>query len=305
MIHSITIANNRDESIELVLTKPELSGFLVKSIDGLGPSKANVSMTDVATMDGSLYNSSRLEKRNIIIHLEFLQTQKESIEDIRHKSYRYFPLKKNIRVKITTDTRVVETDGYVESNEPTIFSNREGCSVSILCPDPMLYSTHESVTVFSGVRPTFEFPLENIGVEPTLELGTIEHKTEQTVFYEGDSDTGLTISIHATDIASNITIYNLTTREQMKIDTSKLAAITNDGVSTFIAGDTITIESRSRNKRVTLLRNGNKINILNCLDRGVKWFTLSKGDNIFAYRAETGSANLQFRITNRIAYEGV
>lgn len=52
-------------------------------------------------------------------------------------------------------------------------------------------------------------------------------------------------------------------------------------------------------------RNGKTTNILNCLDKNADWFQLAKGDNIFAYTAEYGSTNLQFKIENRIVYEGV
>ena len=54
-----------------------------------------------------------------------------------------------------------------------------------------------------------------------------------------------------------------------------------------------------------LLRNGLYTNILNCLDRDSDWFQLSKGDNLFAFVAEEGTSNLQFRIQNKIVYEGV
>ena len=35
------------------------------------------------------------------------------------------------------------------------------------------------------------------------------------------------------------------------------------------------------------------------------WFQLSKGDNIFAYVVEEGTTNVQFKIENRTAFEGV
>lgn len=58
-------------------------------------------------------------------------------------------------------------------------------------------------------------------------------------------------------------------------------------------------------KSITLLRNGKTTNILNCLDKNADWFQLAKGDNVFAYTAEEGSTNLQFKIENRVIYEGV
>jgi hypothetical protein len=54
-----------------------------------------------------------------------------------------------------------------------------------------------------------------------------------------------------------------------------------------------------------LIREGVSYNILNCLDKNTDWFTLAKGDNIFAFTADSGVTNLQFRIENKVIYEGV
>lgn len=56
---------------------------------------------------------------------------------------------------------------------------------------------------------------------------------------------------------------------------------------------------------MTLIREGIGYNILNCLSRDSDWFQLAKGDNIFAYTADSGAENLQFTIQNQTAYEGV
>lgn len=306
MIKSITVTNYLGDSIELELMRPEKSGFIVKSIDGLGPAKADINMTEISTNDGALYNSARLNKRNIVMKLEFIQTNKESIEDIRQKSYRYFPIKKKIKMVIEADNRILETEGYVESNESNIFSQNEGCNISVICPDPFFYSAGGkgiTETVFYGIQANFSFPFSNESLtQPVLQFSLIKNQTEQVITYMGDSEIGLTITIHAIGEASNITIYNTGTREQMVIDTDKLAALTGSGI---VAGDTITINTKKGEKGITLLRSGKETNILNCLKKGCNWFSLAKGDNIFAYTAESGSTNLQFRTENRIIYDGV
>lgn len=307
MIKSVTVTNYLGDSVKLELMRPEKSGFIVKSIDGLGPSAANINTTEVSTNDGSLYNSARLRQRNIVFKLQFTETDTESIEDIRQKTYKYFPMKKNLIILIETDNRIVSTAGYVETNEPNIFDAKgEGCVISVICPDPFFYSAGKdgtNETVFYGVQATFEFPFENNSLEePLLEFGIIMNQTENVITYRGDSEIGLTISIHAIGEATNITIYNTGTREQMTIDTDKLVALTGSGI---IPGDTITITTIKGKKGITLLRNGKTTNILNCLKKGCNWFTLAKGDNIFAYTAETGSSNLQFRMENKIIYDGV
>ena len=63
MIKSISAINYRNERIDMVLDKPELSGFIVRKIDGLGPAKANINVTDIITTDGGIFNSARLSSR--------------------------------------------------------------------------------------------------------------------------------------------------------------------------------------------------------------------------------------------------
>lgn len=304
MIHSITVTNYLGDSITLELARPEQSGFIVKSVEGLGPAKGNVNTVEVSTNDGGVFNSARLNIRNPVLDLVFLETATETIEDIRHKSYKYFPVKKKVKLLIKTDNRVSEIDGYVEHNEPAIFSNQEGCQISIICPYPYFYSAGESnITVFSGVEPLFEFPFENESlVTDLLEMGEIQNSAEQVITYNGDAEIGVTIIVYAIGEASNVTIYNAGTREVMRIDTNKLAALTGEGI---VAGDEITIKTTKGDKSITLLRGGVTTNILNCLDKNADWFQLVKGDNVFVYTAETGNSNLQFRIENRVIYEGV
>ena len=57
MIHSFAITNYLGDRIKLDLREPEVSGFLIKSVTGLGPVKATVNTTEVVTNDGSMFNS--------------------------------------------------------------------------------------------------------------------------------------------------------------------------------------------------------------------------------------------------------
>ena len=304
MIKSITVTNYLGDSIKLELARPEESGFIVTSVTGLGAGKANINMTEVATNNGGLFNSSRLPSRNIVISLKFMF--KETIEDMRQLSYKYFPIKKKLTLLVETDNRLAEIDGYVETNEPDIFSKEEGSDISIVCPNPFFYSAGEdgkNTTIFFGVEPMFEFPFSNESLEECLlEMGAIQNQTEKVVVYNGDAEIGVTITIHAVGKASNITIYNTGTREIMRIDTDKLEAYTGSGI---VAGDDIVICTVKGNKSITLIRGGKSTNILNCLEKNADWFQLAKGDNIVAYTAQSGGSNLQFKIENRIVYEGV
>ncbi len=302
MIKSIIVTNYRGDSIQLDLADPEKSGFLVKEISGLGPCKATINTTEVSTNDGSIYNSARLDARNIVLDLAFVGTD---IERVRQLSYKYFPIKKEVSLEIITDNRDCVTAGYVESNEPDIFSEEESASISIICPDAYFYSAKdgENITESYSETPMFEFPFCNDSLtEKLLVMGEIYQFTEVVVAYDGDAEVGVTITLHAIGEVINPAIYNVETSEQMLIDTSKMKTLTGSG---FIAGDDIIICTVKGKKTVKLLRDGVYTNILNALDRNSDWFQLSKGENVLSYTAESGGSNLQIKIQNDVIYEGI
>ena len=304
MIKTVTVINHLNEKLVLDLMRPEKSGFVVKKIDGLGPVKANINTVEVSTRDGSSFNSARSNQRNIVIYLKYLF--QNSIEDTRQKSYKYFPVKKPISLIFETDNRTLGIEGYVESNEPDIFSNASGGQISIICPYPHFYSAKydgSNTVTFYGVESLFGFPFSNeSATESSIEFGSLENHSEQNIPYSGDVDNGITIVMRAIGDVEHVTIHNTGTRESMVIDTDKLEQLTG---SKIITGDEITICTVEGHKSITLLRDGVYTNILNCLSRDSDWFQLSKGDNMFAYVAESGGTNLQFMITYNVLYEGV
>ena len=249
MIKSVTVTNYLGESIKLILGEPEKSGFLIKSITGLGPGKAEVNTTKLSTIDGSVFNSAKVNERNIVLTIVFLE--KDTIEDARQLTYKYFPIKKPLTLLIETDNRYCYAEGYVENNDPDIFSIQEQTQISVICPDPYFYSageTGKNVTIFSGIEPEFEFPFSNESLTENLIItGAIQNKTEEVITYNGDSETGVFIRIHAIAAVKMITIYNTGTRELMKIDTDKLASLTGNGI---IARDDILISTVKGNKYV-------------------------------------------------------
>ena len=304
MIKSITVTNHLNESIKLELGFPERSGFLIQEISGLGPVKGDINVSELSSVDGSIYNSARLSSRNIVFNLAL--SENPTIEDTRQKSYKYFPVKKRIRLLIETTNRTAEIFGYVESNEPIIFSRQETTQISIVCPNPYFYSDGpkgKQITSFSGFEKVFSFPFSNEALsDKLLNMGNIIKNQIQIILYDGDSEIGFNIEIHSVGTAEHVRIYNVDTLENMKIDTDKLIALTGQPI---IIGDSIFISTIKGDKSIQLLREGVYYNIINCLDRDVTWMFLRKGDNVFAFDAEEGGANLYFRIINQVIYQGI
>lgn len=164
MIKSFIVKNYLNEILELELTNPQESGIAVRSVTGLGPGKSTVNIKEIASNDGGSFSGSRTPVRNIVMDLIFVD-EYETIEDIRHKTYKYFPTKKQLTLTVVTDNHTLDIEGYVESNEPDIFSNMEGCQISILCINPFFHSKKEQITFSSGEEPIFEFPFSNELIE--------------------------------------------------------------------------------------------------------------------------------------------
>jgi len=301
MITAIKTTNHLNESLTLELSRPEESGFIVLRIDGLGPPKAEISLTERAGVDGSLYNSGRATPRNIVLGLRFYPGQ--NVETLRQQSYKYFPLNRPIMFEIQAANRTAHATAYVEANEPDVFSKEEGCVITLVFPDSYLYDTVELLTTFSFVVPMFEFPWSNESTsEPLLEFSELDMTTTINVVYEGDVPVGMLIHIHATGSASEVVLTKSITLETLEIDSTKLIATTGADIS---IGDDIWISTVKGNKYAILIRGATTYNILNCLGISPPWFQLEKGDNVYAYAADSGLANLQFAIYNDIAYEGI
>ena len=304
MIKSVTVTNYLGESLLLELSNPWEVGIAITKIEGLGPVKASINSTEISSGDGARFNSARIGTRNIVFTFRLLEAP--TVEDSRQKTYKYFPIKTNVTLLFETDNRLCQITGYVESNKPNIFSEEEDTQISIICPNPYFISMENggmNTVVFFGSEPTFEFPFSNESLtDPLIIFGNIKLRQEEVVFYDGDSQVGFTIKMHALGEVRQITIYNTKTRESMKIDTDILNEITGSGI---IAGDEITISTIKGDKHITLLRDGEETNILNTLGKDVDWFQLSKGANRFAYICEYGAENLEFSINYQTLYEGV
>jgi len=268
MITSVTVTNHLGESIVLDLRSPEKSGLQVLNIDGLGPVKANINVTDNITTDGSTFNSSRQGARNILFRFKLLETP--TIQDTRRALYQFFPNKKKIDLLIDSGDRIDYVSGYVEDNDINFFGKDEQKAlISIICPNPYLYSLNIQTTLFSGVNSLFEFPFSNESlVSKLLIFGEIENTDEKNIYYSGDKETGITIYMNALGAITDPVFYNSRTSQLIKISSSKLFALLG---FTIVQGDHIRITSVVGQKSITFVRDGLYYNILNALDSNSSW----------------------------------
>ena len=287
MIKKVTIYQKSDKSdaFTMVLTNPvnvdSASGFAIDKIEGIGPVKADINTTEMVT-DGNQFNSARIGERNIVITLEFYSDAGDGIETVRQKSYKLFPTKKEVYVEIETDHRTLRTKGRVESNEPDIFSEKETTQVSIICPDPKMYTLETQTSTLSAGE-------TEVIYEGEVEVGTILVFTIGSDIVKPVSDgvPAFTISCTRPDgSAHSIDIYT--------------------PANGFTAGDTITINSITGEKEVfwTDHTTEEDINAFNLISKDPDWITLIEGvNNILITDSESALSSVT--MTNSICFEGV
>lgn len=276
------IENQYGEQLNLC----ELEGYIV-TITGLTPPSATINRSAMATKDGSVFNSSKLNDRNIVIQI----TPRNDVGQKRINLYKYIKSKHYVKLYIKTDARDVWIEGYVESFEGNLYENPQRLQVSIVCPDPYFKSDEQLFYEFSTIIPLFTFPFSIS--EEGQSMSSLVTYAEKNIVNPSDDETGVIIELHATGLALEPTVYNTTTNEQFTINHE------------FQSGDTIRINTRPGEKSLSLTRDGVTTNAIGLMEKGSNWFKLNAGDNIFSYTTLFGSENLQLRIILQPIYEGV
>ena len=320
MIQSFTVTNHTGKSMVCELTNPWKEGLAVGSIDGLGPGQATVNVADISSKDGGLFNSARKGSRNIVITLIFVDHDTLTIEDLRRKCYTYFPIKKEIKLKFTTfngkSYKHFLIDGVVESNEPSIFSQREGATVSVICPDPCFYTTDDQEQRFSiASNPDFTFEFSKVPSDNTeLLMGDVVSYIVTNLYYEGDSDTGAVFDItfksdvvHTPSNPKKIRIDNSLTNTTSIFSLEKvknIVATMVEGFQGIVAGDRLILSTVTGEKSLTYINNGASYNVLGAVESAGPWLTIAKGLNYLVIDKD-GSIEITASVKNKIRYYGV
>lgn len=270
---------------ELELTHKE--DYKVTSITGLNPPGATISTSTVAGFDGERYNSSRLNKRNVVIAVVINENVAKNLDEFN----KLLLPKRYLKISYATKEKNVYIEGYIESFEYDHFSNKVKCQISVTCPKPYWRAQDAEVTKMSPVVDLFEFPfsIPAEGIAFSEYVGSMsEYITNQ-----GNVETGVLIDIEATKKVKNPLIVNATTGQQMKL------------LIMIDEGDHITINTERGNKSIILERNGEKNNVLNTLDDTSEWIRLAPGSNRINYNADSGADNMLITIKCPILYGGV
>lgn len=164
------------------------NGLWLVKMDNIGEIPATINTTDYAIADGSFRNTNRVSKRNITMKFRLVESfadkvsqNPKNIEQSRLRLYRMFPYKSEIILTIKTDTseHAKLINGYVESVEPDVFSNKETVTVSLICPDPY-FIMHKEIAVGRGFDVNYSGS-SSTGVVLNIDCGVLDNNKDFSI----------------------------------------------------------------------------------------------------------------------------
>lgn len=285
------ITKIRNANGEIINLTEATDRFVVSSIIGLNPPKAQINTTNIVGLDGSKFNSAFMGNRNIVLTMILRGDQEAN----RQELLQYFRCKGLCRFYFQNNNRNICTDGYIESVEYNIFQRQIQVQVSIICPDAYFYDLTQRVIPLTDVTSQFYFPFA-IDEDDPVELSTYSTQTVATIVNEGEADSGMILVVKFNSSADSFVLRNIDTWESFSISYS------------FSAGDIMTFSTIPENIVFTLLGSGTEVNLFHYAYIGdVDLIKIHPGTNRFEYAVNNvpSSSAVDATIVFRQAYQGV
>ena len=273
---SLKVENNRGSILEL--TNDE-SNFQVTNIEGLTPPNAIINTSNFSNGDGSSFNSSKIPNREIVITVYI----NGDVQTNRLRLYKYFRSKNWCKIYYKDDQRDVYIEGYVQTFEAPIFTQKQVAQIPIICPDPYFKDVDTIVKSISKALKKFIFPF-SININQPIPFSEIELEKVTNVVNESESETGLIINVIFMGTVNKLEIRNIDTGENFIIDYN------------FMANDKLVINCNRGSKSVILTRDAIEYNLIPYIRSGSTFFQLGVGDNNFSFLADEGVSDMSIDI---------
>lgn len=274
MLSKVRIYNEADEYLEFPLgVSPTSGGYSIRSIDGLGPVKAEVSYSDYALLPGGVFHSANTGIRNIVLRAGYTPdyASNQTVQSMRKDLYSIAIPGRKVRLYFYDDgVWTYWIDGYVETHEPSIFTIDPEVQISILCVDTTFASPNNtSLTGVSG--------------------------TNTIIQYAGDAPRGF---IFEATLGSAVTWFQV----RRHVSGGNQIVQVNRALA---AGSRIRIQLERGYKGASLVNSSGMVleNLMGRLQIVNDWPELIKGTNSIGVSASAGTVS--YKITYRDHYLGI
>ncbi len=264
--------------------------FFLESVEGLHEVVGVVAGMKSAYSIGESYIGTSIEKRNITI----TGAIRDDIINNRQKLYRIFALKTLGTLYYYEDNLKRKINYRVESIKISESGLHRHFNISLICPNPYFTDFDKTTLQMSTWLPSFHFPLK---IPQTTGMVFGRKNTTLMVVINNNTNIefGMTIIFTANDTVVNPSLFNVDSREEMKIE------------KTMSAGDKIIVNTHRQNKNIIYIpiSTGIQENINNLMVYGSKFLQVHHGINTYRYNADSGINNLETVIEYSNEYEAV
>ena len=269
MLSKVEVRNEQGQLLTLPL-QDYSQGYVIQEIEGLEPVKATLVSSSFANLDGEQYQSSRREKRNMIIKLDYKPDYvAQTVQNLRQKLYSFFMPKSNANFTFYSDDfPTVTIDGTIEDFNNPLFTDKPEAAITIQCFKPDFFEPTE-----------ISFP-----------GNTTAGLTEVPLQYDGTVETGIKFQLQLNRSLSEFTIYHR----------APDGIVRNlEFVAPMLSGDVIDISTVSGSKGATLTRGGSIGSILYGISPYSNWINLFPGQNKIRVYAEGAAIPFTIKYTNK------
>ena len=270
---------------------------------GLSPTSAQINVSSIVGGHGSLYRSSRLTDRQIVLTLAVHGDVEKNLMDL----YDVMATDEEIRFYYRTKRTNVYIDGWIDNISADRDQNPVYAQFTINCPQPFFRSMNEIINDWAIREDFFEFLSEDGKVgyiqidqeyngtsyEGGLEISTMRFNKNAVINNNGQASIGMIVEVECLDDVESYTIRNV-------MDETRFFGLKYE----FKQNDKFYINTNFGEEEVYLIRNGETINLINYIEPNSSWLQLKSGDNILTYDG-VGSDATSVKVHYSIVYKGV
>lgn len=289
----IIVAN---DNASMEITNPP---YYVKSFSGIDMLDVTLVTTQSYGQEGADVVNTIVNPRNMElvgqIHAETnqgIQMMRDKIESVfmPHKelTVTHYYGGKTRQIKCYTE----KTPKFTDESVTTV----KNYSVVLIAPDPYWKDVEITRVSIANWIAKFHFPLIIPKTEGII-FGLKSASLIADVYNPSNIEVGMEIRFEATGTVKNPQLFNINTREYIRLINTSMDA-----------GEVIIINTNKREKTVIQRKNGVEKNYIGKIDLaggGNTFLTLRPGDNLFRYAADEGESNLQTYIYFRGMETGV
>lgn len=228
-----------------------IPAYLVKAIDGLGPTEVDVSIAQTL-FQGGVYQGRRPQPREIVIRMGLNANfaADKTVEDMRQQLYGLLTpgYSDQILVEVLDGATVMTSNvGWVKKMEIVPFSKEPEVQITIATLDAYLQAPALALTALGGLS-----------------------KSNPQISNAGDAPSGFHM-----ELTFNISQPSgWTLSDEFGLKKMQFAR-------SFSSGDKLIFDTEPGQRQITVIRSGTPINFIGSLTADSTWFTLHGGANNF------------------------